>query len=229
MNKTTTVAFLILISSTISASPIMPEINRIESQWAKIYYSKTSKEQKNNYPTLLKATLSLSKEHPNSTELMIWQAIVLASNAAFENPISALDSISKAKHLLEASLKKDPQSLKGAAFVVLGTLYYMTPGWPLSFGNQQEAEKLLLMGLKINPSSIDANYFYADYLLSIDRKPEATKYFQLALTCPSRDTQLFADSQLKKEAYAALQKTKHSIVNSGKSRFLSIFSSAKVN
>jgi tetratricopeptide (TPR) repeat protein len=229
MKKTTFVAFLLLLSNLASAKNITSEINNIESQWANIYYAKTITEQSSGYIELLAKTEKLAQEHPRSAELMIWKAIIISTNAAFDPPFTALESIDKAKALLELSIKKNPNALDGAAFVALGTLYYLTPGWPISYGDFNIAEQLLKKGLIINPDSIDANYFYADYLLSKDKITEASKYFKLALKAPVRAEQLYADTQLKNEALIALEKTEQRKLNSGKNKFLSLFYSANSN
>ena len=229
MNKTTFVAFLLLASNTLLANNITPEINRIESQWANIYYNKESSQQRDDYPKLLEKTQHLSKKFPNAIELTIWQAIIIATNAAFENPFTALESLDKAKNLLEFAIQTEPVALDGAAYVTLGTLYYLTPGWPISFGDQKKAEKLLEKALAINPHGIESNYFYADYLLSIGKIDEATKYFKLAIISPNRPEQLFADQELKKEALIALKNTEQRKLDSGKNKFFSLFSSAKSN
>ncbi|MCF6250716.1 MAG: hypothetical protein L3J75_05500 [Methylococcaceae bacterium] len=230
MKKTTFVAFLLLLLSNLaSATNITPEINDIESQWAHIYYAKSITEQNSGYIELLAQTEKLAKKHPHSVELMIWKAIIISTNAAFETPFTALESIDKAKALLEVSIKKDPNALDGAAFVTLGTLYYLTPGWPISYGDFNMAEQLLKKGLTINPDSIDANYFYADYLLSKDKITEASMYLKLAIKAPIRTEQLFADTQLKNEALIALKKTEQRKLNTGKNKFLSLFYSANSN
>ena len=227
MKKTTLVAILLLMSSTAFSSSIIREINKIESEWAQIYYSQNDQEQKDAYPKLIDKTNQLITKHPKSVELSIWKAILISTNAEFENPFTALKSINIAKNLLESSIQKQPKALDGAAFVVLGTLYYMTPSWPISFGNQSKAEQLLKKGLEMNPNSIDANYFYADYLLSKNKIKKASKYFKLALNTPVRSTQQYADKQLKNEALTALKNTEQRILESGKNKFLSLFSSAQ--
>lgn len=229
MIKTTIVAFLLLTSTSLFASNLKREINQIESQWANIYYAKSNAEQKSAFPALLNKTITLSSSHPDAAEPIIWQAIIFATNAAYQSPFTALDSINKAKELLELAISMNPNALDGAAFVTLGTLYHLTPGWPISFGNQDKAEKMLKKGLTINPNSIDANYFYADYLLSKNKVNEATKYFKLALQSSTRTNQQFADTQLKKEAQIALKNTEIRKVDSGKNKFFSLLSSAKSN
>ncbi len=226
MNKTTFVVFL-LLSNKLFASALSPEINNIESQWADIYYAKNQQQQKNLFPKLIKNTAELTKRFPKAAEPIIWHAIAISTNAAFEQPFKALESIETAKKLLESAIKKDPRALDGAAQVTLGTLYYMTPGWPISFGSNDKAEHLLKQALSINPNSIDSNYFYADYLLSKDKVKEAQNYFKKAINAPVRKHQRYADEQLQHEALLALKRTEQRKLESGKNRFWSLISNAK--
>jgi len=225
MKKTTIVAFLLLTSSKLLASGVDSQIDQLESEWAKIYYSENS-EQHNRYPHLIKKATKISEEHPHAVEAVIWQAIIIATNAAYESPFKALSSIETAKELLEQSIKTQPEALEGAAFVVLATLYYMSPGWPISFGNQNRAELLFKEALKINPSSIDSNYFYADYLLSKDEVKDAQVYFKRAISAPVRHNQVYADTQLQEEARTALINSQQRTLDKGRNKFLSLFTSA---
>lgn len=226
MLKTTIVALLLLACNTLFANDISDEINNIESQWANIYYAKNTLSQRKEYPVLLVKTQSLLQKHPDSAEFMIWQGIIISSNAAYQTPFNALESLDEAKRILNLAILKDPNALEGAAFVTLGTLYYMAPGWPISFGDQNQAEAYLKKGLEINPYSIDANYFYGDYLLSKGKLKEAEKFFTQALGAPTRDSQQYADNQLKKEATIALKNTEQRRFDSGKNKLISLFFSA---
>ncbi len=229
MKKTTFVAFLLLLTSNLFASSITAEINQIESRWATIYYAENSSQQKAHYPALINRAQDLSTKNPQAVEPLIWKAILLATNAAHQSPFKALESINTAKELLEHCIKTQPEALEGAAHVVLATLYYMTPGWPISFGNNERAESLFITALEINPLSIDSNYFYGDYLLSQDNTKNAQIYFKRALKAPIRQHQQYADKQLKKEALTALRNTQDSKLTSGKNKFFSLFTSASAD
>ncbi len=226
MKKTTIVAFLLLFSSQTYCTPLTDSIQKIESAWARIYYQQNSDQQKIYYLKLIKQSKELSQKFPQAVEPKIWHAILLSTNAAYEPPINALSSLNKAKELLEEAINQHPEALEGSAFVTLGTLYYMTPSWPISFGNPQIAERLLKKGLQINPNGIDSNYFYADYLLSQNREDEAEKYFEKASKAPIRKEQFFADTQLQKDAKIALLDAQKRKLDKGKNVFLSLFSSS---
>lgn len=230
MNKTTIVAFLLLFCSSIAASPLADSINQLESDWAIAYYRDTPKQQKSSYTQLLQRARQIARQFPDAAEPKIWQAILLSAYAEYESPLKALKALDKAKNLLEEAISSHPEAMEGAALVTLGTLYYKVPGWPVSFGDQEKAELLLLQALEINPDGIDANYFYADFLLEQERFTEAESFLKTASEAPIRQEQKFADLELQKSASTALTNTQQRKLNV-KNRFLSWFSSTsdKVN
>lgn len=227
MTKATLVVFLILIASPLRAADLASSISELESEWATAYYQNNETQQRQAYPLLLEKAEALAKRYPNAAEPKIWQATILATNAAFQSAFTALSTLDTAKQLLEQAIRQDPSALEGSAYVTLGTLYSMVPGWPVSFGDNQEAERLLKASLEINPNGIDSNYFYADYLLRQDRAGEAETYLRKASQAPIRKQQVFADTQLQNEARSALTNTQQRKLSNGKNRFLSLFVSAE--
>lgn len=226
MNRTTTVVFLLLFAPLLAASELHTSISSLESDWAAVYYQADESRQKQTYPSLLLQAEELVKRYPKAAEPKIWQATIIATNAAFDPPLTALSNLEKAKILLEEAIKLNPNALDGAAYVTLGTLYYMLPGWPVSFGDDDTAEQYLKTSLKINPNGIDANYFYADFLLRQDRTEEAEDYFKIAVQAPIRKQQAFADRQLQHEARLALDNAQQRKSNAGKNRFQALFTTA---
>lgn len=226
MNKATIVVFLLLFSVSLYAAELESTLSALENTWAQAYYSDSPAHQKQTYATLLKQSEELIKHNPKSAEVKIWHATILSANAAHQSPVSALSSLEAAKSLLEQAIKENPKALNGAAYVTLGTLYYMVPGWPVSFGDNQTAEKLLQASLKINPDGIDANYFYGDFLLQQDRLSEAERYLRKAVNAPIRQEQPFSDSQLQNQAKTALANLSQQKGNGGKNRLQGLFASA---
>lgn len=226
MHIATNVVFLILFSAPLLASDLNTSIANLESAWASVYYQTDEVRQKQTYPQLLAQSADLVKHQPAAAEPKIWLATIMATNAAFEPALTALSTLEKAKGLLEEAINLNPKALDGAAYVTLGTLYYMLPGWPVSFGDNDKAEQLLKASLAINPAGIDANYFYADFLLQQDRSTEAEVFFQRAVQAPIRKQQVFADTQLQNEAKLALSYTQQRKSSAGKNKFQSLFASA---
>jgi tetratricopeptide (TPR) repeat protein len=224
MKKTTFVA-LLLLSSQCFAEALTDSLQNIESEWASIYYSTPKQKQGPAYSRLLDKTINLSRQFPGNAEPLIWEAIVKATNADHQDPVSALEAVHEARDLLVKAIEINPQAMSGSAYVTLGTLYYLTPKWPIAFGDDATAKKMLQTALKINPNGIDANYFYANYLLLNNDLEEAEKYFKRAIAAPTRTEQLYADNRLKDEARVALEQTQELKINRSKSLFASIFNS----
>jgi tetratricopeptide (TPR) repeat protein len=227
MKKTTFVA-LLLLSSQCFAETLKDSLQSIESEWASIYYSTPKQKRGPGYCRLLDRTINLSRQHPKNAEPLIWEAIVKATNADHQDAVSALKAIHEARDLLLKAIEINPQAMNGSAYVTLGTLYYMAPKWPVGFGDEAIAQKMLQTALKINPNGIDSNYFYGDFLLSNNRLNEAEKYFQRAIAVPARTEQFYADNQLKEEAKLALKNTKERKLNDSKGLFASLFNSENV-
>ena len=224
MKKTTFVA-LLLLSSQCTAENLNDSLQHIESEWASIYYSMPKQKRGPEYCRLLDKTINLSRQHPNNAEPIIWEAIVKATNADHQDAVSALKAIHEARDLLLKAIQINPQAMSGSAYVTLGTLFYMAPKWPIGFGDETTAEKMLQTALKINPNGIDSNYFYGDFLLANNRLNEAEKYFKRAIAVPARAEQIYADNRLKEDAKLALKNTKERKISSSKGLFASLFNS----
>jgi tetratricopeptide (TPR) repeat protein len=229
MYRATIVVFLLLFSAQLLASDLTASIADLESAWASVYYQSDEARQKRAYPELMEKATELVNRYPDAAEPKIWLATIMSTNAAFESSLTALSTLEKAKKLLEEAIGIDPKALDGAAYVTLGTLYYMLPGWPVSFGDDEMAEQLLKASLQINPEGIDANYFYADFLLRQDRAMEAEAFFNKATQAPVRKQQAFADTQLQNEARLALAHAQQRKANTGKNKFQSLFTTAAIN
>jgi len=224
MKKTTFVA-LLLLTGQCFAETFNESVKNIETEWASAYYNLPKAEKGEAYTHLLEKVENLVKKYPTKAEPVIWQAVIISTKAEHEDAIAALNSIKEARNLLTKAIAMNPKAMNGSAYVTLGTLYYMAPKWPVSFGDTTEAKTLLETALKINPNGIDANYFYGDYLVSNDQPSEAIKYFERASKAPVTDQSL-ADIKLKEEAKQALKATQESKLSSAKNMFISLFPTA---
>jgi tetratricopeptide (TPR) repeat protein len=226
--KLTTFVALTLLSAQCFATAADDAAKSVESEWASIYYTLPKTKQISAYEALLTKTTQLSDEFPESPDLKFWQAVILSSNAELQDGFTALKAIHKARDLLVETIKINPQTANGSAYVTLGTLYYMVPKWPIAFGDNEKAQEMFQTALRINPGSIDANYFYGDFLLANNRQQEAQQYFEKAIAAPSRKEQLFADDKLKDQVKLALANAKSRKINGVKNAFLSLFNSASL-
>ncbi|MGR9100787.1 MAG: hypothetical protein ACU826_09500, partial [Gammaproteobacteria bacterium] len=162
----------------LQANELFTALQKVETEWADIYYSKSEKHKSDRYRKLIDEARELGKRFPAHAEPLIWQANLIATHAELENGFNALSSIRLARDLLLKAISIDPSAMEGAAYVTLGSLYHMVPSWPIAFGSDRKAKESFLTALKINPKGIDTNYFYAEYLLSRGEHEKAAEYFK---------------------------------------------------
>jgi len=179
----------------------------IQSRWAVCQYeSKDSEHQIFCFENLIKKTQRALKKDPNRPELIVWLAINKASLAGADGGLGALSLAKEAKVLLEQVIDKAPETLNGSAYTSLGSLYYKVPGWPIGFGDDDMAEKMLRKALELNPDGIDPNYFYADFLIQDGREKEAMSYLSKAKNAPPRADRPLADFGRQQEIAKLLGK-----------------------
>ena len=217
---------LLLLSTHCFAEGLKDSLKNIEAEWASIYYSTPKSQQGPAYVQLLDKTVNLVRQYPDAAEPIFWQAVVKATYADQQDAFSALNAIHEARDLLIKAIKINPETMSGSAYVTLGTLYYMVPKWPISFGDDDAAQQMLETALKINPDGIDSNYFYGEFLLLHNKPGDAAIYFERASAAPARSEQLYADNRLKAEARLALKNAQNRKISGEKGLFLSLFHSA---
>jgi tetratricopeptide (TPR) repeat protein len=195
---------LLFVCNVSFAESLNEVLNNIELTWAKAYYEQPKDRQATVYNELLDKLAQLDKTHPNDAKIIYWQGLITASLAAHQNPVTALDAIHQVRDLLNKAIAINPKVMNGEAYVVLGTLYDKTPPWPIAFGDDALAKKMLQTALQINPNSVTNNYFYGEYLLDHDDNLAAKHYFEKALAVAERTEQPYPDHQLKRKAQLAL-------------------------
>ena len=179
-----------LMPATGRADTLKLAVQKIESEWARIHYNVAKKQQITAFKKLLAEVKGLNAQYPNQAELIIQQAIIVASNADNIDPFNALQAVHQARDLLLRAIELDQNASEGAAYVTLGTLYYMVPSWPIAYGDNDKAQVMLKKALAINPNTIDANYFYGEFLVTRGKQKEAMAYFKRAIAIPVRETQM---------------------------------------
>jgi len=211
------IVFLLLGVTSLGslANPVQQAVQKMESEWAQIYYSVAKEQQGDAYTQLLTEINAYNRQYPDQAELIIQQAIVVASNAEYSDPVTALSAIYEARDLLLHAIALNPTASEGAAYVMLGSLYYQVPAWPIAYGDNAQAKAYLEKALAINPNGIDANYFYADFLRRQGNPKEALSYFYRALNLPVRENHIFADTQLQIQAEQLINQYKQAVVANG--------------
>jgi tetratricopeptide (TPR) repeat protein len=178
----------------------------LQERWAEIKYTLPEKQQAEHYAALAQQAHALSEANPNVAAVLIWEGIIVSSEAGARGGVGALSLAKQARKLLEESLKLDEGAMNGSAYTSLGTLYAKVPRWPIGFGDQERAEALFQKALEINPQGIDANFFYGEYLVERKREAEGRDYLERALLAPPRPGRELADAGRREEAHALLNK-----------------------
>lgn len=169
-------------------------LSALQQQWAVCSYKVEKGDSREKcLKDLVATTEQALKVAPERDDIRVWLAITESSLAGEKGGLGALSLVKKAKKELEKVISHDGSILDGSAYTTLGSLYYQVPGWPIGFGDDDEAEKLLKKALAMNPDGIDSNYFYADFLADQGYKVRAAQYFQKALTAPPRVGRELAD------------------------------------
>ena len=161
------------------------DIHAIELRWEHIKFDEDGlPNQFDDIDALAKSTAGLVQKYPNRVEPLIWEGIVTSEEAGMAGSLSAMGYAKNAKAILEQAYAKDPAALDAGAPTSLGVLYYRVPGWPLGFGDNDRARELLVQAVSLAPNGMDANYFYADFLISQREYAAAYKVLKHALSLP---------------------------------------------
>lgn len=192
--------------TTAQATPDEDLVRPVQQRWAEIKYQNPSKEQADKYHQLAEQAHKISEANPNVAAALVWEGIVVSSEAGARGGLGALSLAKDARRLLEESLKLDEAALQGSAYTSLATLYAKVPGWPIGFGDDKHAEELFRKSLALNPDGIDANFFYGEYLVEEDRIAEGRARLEKALLAPPRPGRELADQGRREEIQALLKK-----------------------
>lgn len=199
LGRLATLAVGMSAASFVSAAPAEP-LHLIQHRWAQCQYKiADSDTQEACFEHLINDNQYEIDQAPKRADLKVWLAINNASLAGAKGGLGALSYVKKAKALLETVIETDPTTLNGSAYTTLGSLYYKVPGWPIGFGDDDMAEKMLKKALVINPNGIDPNYFYGDFLVDQGKEQQAIAYFKRAQQAPARADRPLADQERQKE------------------------------
>ena len=189
-----------------SLSTLAADIAPLQQRWAEIQYQLPDNQKSAAFEALSAQAGQALAQEPNDASLLIWNGIILSSWAGAEGGLGALGKVKEAKTLFEHALQVDPQAQQGSAYTSLGALYYQVPGWPIGFGDDEQAEALLQKALVLNPDGIDSNFFWADYLIDQKRYAEARTALLKAQGAAPRPDRPLADEGRQAEIRARLDK-----------------------
>jgi len=185
----------------------------LQQQWTNANYAKEKELKKNAFLALQEESIKLTTAFPKQAEAWIWHGIVQSSYAGFKGGMGAISLVDDAKEALEKALDIDENALQGSAHTSLGILYLKVPGWPVSFGDDDESEKHLKIALKMNPTGIDVNYFLAEFYIEQDEYKKAKDHLIAASSAPARPNRKDADKFRQVEIDTLLTRVKEELVD----------------
>lgn len=188
-----------------SAQAAVPEnydsaVSDLQQRWAVANYELKDQAQKSAFEKLATDADALTAAHPKRAEVWIWSGIIKSTYAGVKGGLGALKLAKASRKDLEQALAIDPNAMNGSAYTSLGTLYFKVPGWPLGFGDNDKAAELLQKALAINPTGIDPNYFYGEFLYKEKGDEAGAKTHLLrAQQAPPRASRPLADKGRQQE------------------------------
>lgn len=154
-------------------------------QWAHVTYQmKDEGQQATRMKGLATEAAGIAARYPNRAEPLIWSGVIASSQAKYAGPFSALGYARQARKLLEKAARLDYRALDGAVPTSLGALYYLVPGFPFGFGDNDKARQYLEQAVEISPNGLDSNYFYGDFLFHQGHYARAVVVLKRALKSP---------------------------------------------
>jgi tetratricopeptide (TPR) repeat protein len=193
-------------SALASDDPAMDaKVGELQAAWAHAKYEvKGEDAQLQALQALAGEAHGVTATYPGKAEPLIWEAIILSTQAGVKGGMGALSLVKDAKAKLEEAEKINPNALDGSVNTSLGSLYYQVPGWPVGFGSDKKAKAYLEKAIAMNPDGIDPNYFYGDFLFRQGEYAKAQQVLTHALAAAPRPGREVADAGRREEINALL-------------------------
>lgn len=187
----------------------------IETRWAEANYKETGKAQKQAFEALITDARAFATANPDRAEASIWHGIVASTYAGVKGPFGAMALAEEAKSALETAESINPDALDGSVYSSLGALYYKVPGGLIGFGDDDKARDYLQKAVTVNPTGIDSNYFYGEFLYEQDEYQAARDALLKAQQAPARPDRPLADEGRQVEIDALLAKVNKKLGRKG--------------
>jgi tetratricopeptide (TPR) repeat protein len=208
MHKTFTTLTLGFIISLTALQSMATTTSDLERDWAIANYQTEAATKADTFERLIDQAEAALATQPENAELLIWTAIITSTYAGVSGGLPALSLVKSARTHLEDAMEIDDMALQGSAYTSLGALYYKVPGWPLGFGSDKQARKMLEKAVSINPEGIDPNYFYAEFLVQQKKYDDARQRLNKAMAATARPGREVAEAGRRAEIHTLLEKIK---------------------
>jgi len=208
----TAVTVMGLFATNACAGAVDDAILELQHEWAHANYKASDNEKEASFKALVDKAAALNSKYSDRAEPKIWEAIIRAGYAGAMGGLSsmtdAMPQMEKGRDLLLEAEKIDASAMNGSVYTTLGSFHYMTPGWPIGFGDDDKALEYLTKAQSIAPNNMDANYFMADYWMEEHKYKKALPILEKIMALPAVETRPVYSEGRKAETAKLLAKAR---------------------
>ena len=157
----------------------------IAAAWAAVKYGPADAPNRRQAAEGVERDASALLAHQDTPAVRVLLANALCLTAEILHSTQSLAKVREARDLLLAAEQVSPEN--PAVLVLLGSLHYEVPGWPIGFGDRKKAQAYLSRALAADPAGRDTNYFMGDFMIETGHHREAIAYLEKALAAPQQD------------------------------------------
>lgn len=120
----------------------------------------------------------------NSADSHYWLAIGYAKWSEANGILDSLFNVGNVLNELTRTLELRPGFYYGVGFAIRAKVYDLAPGWPLSYGNKEQALKDIQSAFKFGPDFRFNYQLYTEILMNNGRFEEAKRQIEMGLALP---------------------------------------------
>jgi tetratricopeptide (TPR) repeat protein len=185
------------------------DLSTLQHEWEAANYQATEKHARETaFAALVEHAAALSAKYPDRAEAVAWDGIVLSTYAGEVGAMSAMKYAKAARAALERAEKLNATALDGGIYASLGALYSKVPGGMMGFGDDALAAQYFQKALAVDPSSLDTNYFYGEFLMDQGEYLKAAAVLNRALEAPPVEGRPIFDAGRRAEIRKLLETAK---------------------
>jgi tetratricopeptide (TPR) repeat protein len=155
------------------------------------YFVKDVEAKKKIFEEAKDAALFATKVNANGVEGHYYLGVAYGSWAEATGIMNSLFLAGPIVDEMTKVINLDPKFRNGSAYAVRARVYQKAPGWPVSIGDREKAQKDFEEAIKYDNRM--SYRFYAEFLMGIGEKEEARKIAEKGLNLPPNELEPVAD------------------------------------
>ncbi len=194
-------------------SAAIAELSRLEFMIAQLEMDKDRRVQRfERCITIADQAISLN---PNDVRGLFWKAVAMGKMAEDSGIVNAFRMLRPMEKMLLKVVTLDEKYENAGAHRALGRMYHKLPGFPISFGSNQQALAHLRRAHELFPRDIITRAFYAEVLYDEGRKAEARRHADFVLAAPIDEEDALEFAEYVDIALGVVKKTSSSDIKLG--------------